>query len=65
MRLDRVRVLDVSAASAAYTVNLLPEIARLPPAEAYERLRLLFEASLAAYADATDGWGLLPPPSQN
>ncbi|MFO0847862.1 MAG: hypothetical protein U0871_04765 [Gemmataceae bacterium] len=55
---------DVSAASAAYAVNLLPEIVRLAPSEAFERLRLMFEAALVAYTDRAAGWGL-PEPSDN
>jgi hypothetical protein len=40
---------DVTAASAAYLYNCLPEILKLTPSEQYERLRLHFEAALAAY----------------
>jgi hypothetical protein len=40
---------DVTAASAAYLYNCLPEILKLTPSEQYERLRLHFEAALAAF----------------
>ena len=40
---------DVSAASAAYLVNLLPGLAEAPMEEAFDRLRLSFEAAIAAY----------------
>jgi hypothetical protein len=54
---------DVSAASATYLWNLLPEIAALPACEGFERLRDVFRTAFLAYFDALDGW--IPEPSDN
>jgi len=50
---------DVSAASAAYLWNILPEIAKLPSAEGFERLCEHFRTAFIAYFDGREGWELL------
>jgi hypothetical protein len=54
---------DVSASSAAYVWNVLPEIAKLPCVEGFERLNEIFRTAFIAYFDGLDGW--LPEPSEN
>jgi hypothetical protein len=54
---------DVCAASAAYLFNVLPEIAKLPAKEQFERLAVHFEAALLAYKDGMRGWNEIPEPS--
>ncbi len=54
---------DVSASSAAYLWNTLPEIAKLPCAEGFERLYDIFHTAFTAYFDGLEGW--LPSPSDN
>lgn len=50
MRFDPRRVMDdVAACSAAYLVNLLPELATAPMPEAFGRLHRHFLAALKAY----------------
>ena len=56
---------DLAAASAAYTYNVLPEIAKLPPPEGFRRLYDLVNAALQAYADSQRAWGLGTEPSKN
>jgi hypothetical protein len=55
---------DVAAASAAYLWNILPEIAKLPCVEGFERLAEHFRTAFLAYFDGRCGWGL-PAPSSN
>jgi hypothetical protein len=55
---------DVCAASAAYVVDVLPELMKLPPAEQFARLAAYFEAALMAYRDGLAGW-IAPEPSKN
>ena len=64
MPLKPAVVEDVSAATAAYVWNALPDIAALPAPEGFRRLKEIVETAFAAYADATGGWGV-PPPSRN
>ena len=54
---------DVSASSAAYTWNALPEIAKLPCAEGFERLYDIFRTAFIAYSDGLEGW--VQEPSDN
>jgi hypothetical protein len=54
---------DVSASSAAYTWNVIPEIAKLPCAEGFERLYEIFQTAFLAYFDGLEGWA--PEPSKN
>ncbi len=56
---------DVAAASAAYALDVLQEIAALPAGEAYLRLHDLFHTSILAYVDCQNGWRLVPEPSEN
>ncbi len=49
---------DVSAASAAYLWNILPEIAKLPSVEGFERLCEHFRTAFLAYFDGLEGWRL-------
>lgn len=53
---------DVTAASAAYLVNVLPEIAKLPASEQYKRLEAHFLACLMAYRECLKDWLI---PSEN
>jgi hypothetical protein len=55
---------DVSAASAAYLWIILPEIAKLPSADAFERLCEHFRTAVLAYLDGREGW-VLPKISEN
>jgi hypothetical protein len=55
---------DVSAASAAYLWNVLPDIATLSATEGFERLADHFRTAFLAYFDGLEGWGL-PEPSEN
>ncbi len=41
---------DAAAAGAATVFNLFPSLASLPPGERYQKLVLIFEASIAAVA---------------
>ncbi len=43
---------DISAASAAYLWNILPEIAALPGSEGFERLCDVFRTAFIVYFDA-------------
>jgi hypothetical protein len=54
---------DVSASSAAYTWNALPEIAKLPCTEGFERLCEIFRTAFMAYFDGLERW--IPEPSDN
>jgi hypothetical protein len=54
---------DVCGSSAAYTWNVLPEIAKLPCAEGFERLFDIFRTAFIAYSDGLEGW--VPDPSDN
>jgi hypothetical protein len=54
---------DVSASSAAYTWNALPEIAKLPCPEGFERLYEIFRTAFMAYFDGLEGW--ISEPSNN
>lgn len=54
---------DVCAASAAYLLNVLPDLVTLPATELFNRLAAHFEAALAAYRDGMNGW--IPEPSRN
>lgn len=56
---------DVAAASAAYTVNLIPELAKLTMTEAFERLKLHYMAALEAYRFNTRRVMKIPKPSRN
>lgn len=51
-------------ASAANLWNNLPQIAKLPCVEGFERLADYFRTAFIAYFDSLDGWGL-PEPSKN
>jgi hypothetical protein len=55
---------DVAGASAAYLWNILPEIAKLPCVEGFERLVEHFRTAFLAYFDGLDNW-VLPEPSEN
>ena len=65
MILNETHAEDVSAASAAYALGLVAEIASLPSPESLERLYQLFYTALLAYAECQTGWGLGPEPSEN
>jgi hypothetical protein len=58
---------DVAAASAAYALDVLQEIAALPAGEAYLRLHDLFHTAILAYTNACQGWEAerIPEPSTN
>jgi hypothetical protein len=60
---SRELIEDVSAASAAYLWNILPEITTLPDSEGFERLRDIFRTAFIAYFDAREEW--IPEPSDN
>lgn len=51
---------DVAAASAAYLWNVLPQIAKLPCVEGFERLEEHIRTAFIAYFDGLDGWMLSP-----
>jgi hypothetical protein len=61
--LTRKLMEDISASSAAYTWNVLPEIAKLPCVEGFERLYDIFLTAFLAYFDGQEGW--TPEPSDN
>jgi hypothetical protein len=65
MTLNETHAEDVAAASAAYAMNLLAEIAKMPVPEGFERLYGLFYTAILAYTDCRSGWGVLPEPSEN
>ena len=52
---------DISAASSAYVVNLLPWICKLGAAEQFNKLAAHFEAALLAYKDGLKGWSEIEP----
>ena len=54
---------DVAQASAAYLVNTLPDILKLPATQRYERLVSHFEAAIAAYRHGHAA--RIPEPSNN
>jgi len=54
---------NVAASSAAYTWNVLPEIAKLPSTEGFERLYDIFLTAFTAYFEGLEGW--IPEPSDN
>ena len=47
---------DVAAASAAYLIDILPELLQLSPPEQFRRLADHFETSILAYCDAVRGF---------
>jgi hypothetical protein len=55
---------DIACASAADLWNNLPQIAKLPCVEGFERIADYFRTAFLAYFDSLDGWGL-PEPSKN
>ncbi len=55
---------DVAAASAAYLVNVLPEIIKLPASQMFERLKTHFSTAFLAYSEGLENWGF-PEPSEN
>ena len=63
-QLSNKLIADVSAASASYLWNIFPEIAKLPPAEGFERLCEHFRTAFLAYLDGREGW-VLPKFSEN
>jgi hypothetical protein len=65
MILNETDAEDVSAASAAYALGLIEELAGLPSPEALSRLYDLFHTAILAYAECQTGWGLGPEPSKN
>jgi len=63
-RSSRQLMETISAASAAIVWNCLPEIAKLPRDEGFERLEDCFRTAFITYLDGLGNWGL-PEPSDN
>jgi hypothetical protein len=56
---------DVAAASASVLFDLLPEINKLSPSEAFERVATIFGTAIMAYFDAYENWGFPTNPGEN
>ena len=55
------RVRDVAAASAAYLIDILPELLKLSPPDRFRRLADCFETNILAFCDAVRGFDPGPP----